>query len=127
MIIAARPPLMIASGRNRNGLLNRMPTSSITAATPTNHISMIQGSLGSFLRVSEYACLIMRRLLPTFLIRPTLGSPPLSALPPAAAFPGFAALPFADMAVAPVALGVRPALPLGGGESVGLLRAMTQG
>src|SRR5215212_5042333 len=110
MIIAARPPLMIASGRNRNGLLNRMPTSSITAATPTNHISMIQGSLGSFLRVSEYACLIMRRLLPTFLIRPTLRSPP-----------------FADTAVAPVALGVRPALPLGGGESVGLLRAMTQG
>jgi hypothetical protein len=53
MIIAARTPLMIASGRNRNGLLNRMPTSSITPATATNQISMIQGSLASFLRVSE--------------------------------------------------------------------------
>ena len=50
---AASAPAISASGRKRNGESNRIPSSSITAATATKAISIIQGSFGSFLRVSE--------------------------------------------------------------------------
>jgi hypothetical protein len=49
---AARAPAISARGRKRNGELNRIPSSSMVPATTTKAMSMIQGSLGSFFRVS---------------------------------------------------------------------------
>src|SRR5947209_3504400 len=103
---------------NRYGWPSRMPISSTTAATATKAISMIQGSFGSFLRVRSNACRIIPAWLVMRLMRPTFGSPDL----PTFAF--VAPLEAAELRPRPPSFGVRPALPLGAVDSVGLLRAI---
>src|SRR3954447_26128587 len=112
---------MIATGRKNHGEPStRIAISSTTTTVPANAISRIHGSFGSFLRVSVYACRIMPSWLPNRLSRPGFFSPAafLSALRPDAAL---------EPRPRPPAAGPRPALPLGAGVSVGLLRAMPRG
>src|SRR6478672_4715935 len=112
------PPSRTASTMKRYGDPSRIPTSSTTAATATKTISMIQGSLGSFLRVRSNACRIIPAWLVMRLIRPTFGSPDLPV------FACVAPLAAAELRPRPPSFGVRPALPLGAVDSVGLLRAI---
>src|SRR3954464_6002460 len=123
MISATSTPSRIAIGRKNHGEPStRIATSSTTTNGTTNAISRIHGSFGSFLRVSEYACLIIPSWLPKRFSRPGFFAPE-----------AFLALRWADLpaAVAPAAApeerprpppGPRPALPLGAGVSEGLLR-----
>src|SRR3954447_26729205 len=110
---------MIATGRKNHGEPStRIAISSTTTKVPANAISRIHGSFGSFLRVSEYACRIMLSWLPNRLSRPGFFSPAALAPRPDAAL---------EPRPRPPDAGPRPALPLGAGVSVGLLRAMSPG
>src|SRR4051812_29915784 len=117
MISATSTPSRIAIGRKNHGEPStRIANSSTTTNGTTNAISRIHGSLGSFLRVSVYACRIMPSWLPNRFSRPGFFSPASLPLRPGAAL---------EPRPRPPDAGPRPALPLGAGVSEGLLRAMS--